>query len=372
MSELKIISWNARGICSKEKRAEVEMCTNVLRPGLFLIQESFLNSENSFYVPNYTVVRGDRSSHGGGLVILVKKGLRFNIHPAIQMPSIEHLMISIRAGGTILNVSNVYSPKNTRSTTADLRKLMLINNHLCIGDFNAKHPSWSVGAANPAGTKLFNLLPLNNVQVLTPSSHTYCSSHGTTSTLDFALCNATFNVPNPEVVNSLFSDHYGVQFKIGTSLAASPKLERDFERANWAAFGQSICDAILQIEYSNDPTSLDSACNRFSEALIHAQDIAIPLIVRKDAPATISSKPMRLIRTKNAINRQLTRTTDTHERSVLKSQVNQLKTLIKDQTTADRNENWGKFVRNASKSPSNFWAAAKKKKSATNSPVFHR
>lgn len=241
---LRITSWNARGISTRSRLAEIHTFIADHRPDIVFLQETFLNTNTPCYVPGYTVIRSDRTGHGGGLVNLIRHGIRFKTVNPFNLKAIEHIAIQINVGNEHITLTNVYLPKDSRSIKSDLKKLMSIENHFAFGDFNARHNSWS-NNNNKVGNKLFDLLPFNGYVLLAPDEPTYTRPNGT-STIDFALTN-THHPIDPIVVNTdLISDHKAIETTIHCRFDMHTKMCRDYSKADWSKFKQLITDRLDQ------------------------------------------------------------------------------------------------------------------------------
>ena len=80
-SELFIIQWNIRGMCSKTDHLKHVIDNNPCNrtPDLILLCETWLNKQTpSISVPGYNLIRKDQTKKvGGGVVILIKQGIKY-------------------------------------------------------------------------------------------------------------------------------------------------------------------------------------------------------------------------------------------------------------------------------------------------------
>lgn len=357
LSNINLTSWNARGISTPSKMAEIIAYASKYNPDLIFIQESFLYTHTNCYLPNYACVRGDRLGHGGGLVIFVRHGLKFRVMPTVELRNIEHLGIILDVRNRQINISNVYIPRDASTIKADLKKLMNLDNHFMAGDFNAKHPEWSTGH-NSIGDKLFDLLPHNGNRLFATIDPTYHCHNGTSGMLDLAITNVDFEVLQPSLASDLISDHTAVKFELFISPVFNKIQRFDYDKANWQAYGDSLQGHFTERSFET-PEEIDQVCDSFAQNIIVARNAAIPLTVVRDAPITLSKQTIRIINRKNTLQRQIQRCNCPLLKTQLKAEINRTKQLIKERVWLDRNNNWGKLIKAADKSPKKFWATTK-------------
>lgn len=170
---LNIISWNAQSIANGAKLAQFERLLNERNIHVACLQETYLNRDSKFYLPNYTIYRNDRLTHGGGVAIAIKRGIQHDLLDLCVTMNMECIAIAIHLRSGTINISSVYSPHYSIHFGSDLSKITATNNECMIfGDFNAKHPSWHCSMANRSGNILFNHLNTSDFMLHAPSAHT--------------------------------------------------------------------------------------------------------------------------------------------------------------------------------------------------------
>ncbi|GFU90361.1 putative RNA-directed DNA polymerase from transposon X-element [Trichonephila clavipes] len=156
---IKIVTWNADGI--RTKIPEFEEFIQRFDPDIIALQETFLQPCHSFNIPNYTIYRNDRLTHrGGGTAILIKSSIaHHSIH--IHTHTLENTTIVLE-GSNKITISCIYRPPNSphQALIPDLLKILRNRTHcFIVGDYNAKHHSWSPHSNNnPCGSALFKFL----------------------------------------------------------------------------------------------------------------------------------------------------------------------------------------------------------------------
>lgn len=83
------------------------------------------------------------------------------------------------------------------------------------GDLNAKHPSWYSRITNPAGTELYDALPILGLTLTASTEPThYPINGGRPDIIDISLHHDIQMMEDPNSINALDSDHNPVCFNI--------------------------------------------------------------------------------------------------------------------------------------------------------------
>ncbi|EFP02368.1 hypothetical protein CRE_01042 [Caenorhabditis remanei] len=105
--------------------------------------DNFLSLNNLF-----TVIRRDRNKHGGGIAILIRKPIKYNIifiPEYLQM--VEALCCDILISGSTLRIIVIYNPSHSRclkDLLATLNYLLLTEHRVILtGHFNLGHVDWA-------------------------------------------------------------------------------------------------------------------------------------------------------------------------------------------------------------------------------------
>ncbi|GFY66661.1 putative RNA-directed DNA polymerase from transposon X-element [Trichonephila inaurata madagascariensis] len=166
----KIISWNADSVLNKIDELTAYIAEN--DPDVVALQETFLRPCLDLNIANFTTHRNDRMTHrGGGTAILVKNSIP---HHSIQINTntVETTTIVIESQPSNVAICSLYNPPGSpvRNLIPDLLKIFR-NRSQCIivGDYNAKHTSWSVATVNnPAGNALARFVRTSGFLLLAP------------------------------------------------------------------------------------------------------------------------------------------------------------------------------------------------------------
>lgn len=359
-STIRIMTFNGRSIRSMENRAELCLFLINNNIDLGLVQETFLKENDKYYIPGYTVIRMDRDGIGGGLLILVRHGIKFTTIDEKQLAAFEHMTIKLNTINGGMYVTNIYISKYSRGLTAGLKSLLTRENHIILGDWNANHSSWSRTADNQIGKKLFELIPFNNYFIYAPDEPTYNHSNGTRSTIDFIVSN-TEAVPCNIFANvDLQSDHIAVQCDMQCLYDELPKkMVYNYSKANWKLFEDHMNNELRETEYElNSIENIDASIESFSELIRLGHEMAVPKI-EIEPKKLISQCTINLIKQKNDLNRQLIREPNIQRKRLLKSLLNRMRQLISENAKMDRQDSWDEHISKCNGSVKKFWRLAK-------------
>ena len=68
--EASILLWNARSI--RNKKEELTTLMKHWKTDISIITETWLKPTDKFTIPNFTIIRQDRTGHGGGVLIAIQ------------------------------------------------------------------------------------------------------------------------------------------------------------------------------------------------------------------------------------------------------------------------------------------------------------
>lgn len=117
VNNLKIVSWNARGI--RNKKDELFHFLDKHNFDVCLLSETWLKSKCSLKNRNYYCYRNDRrTGRGGGVAILIKKNIQHQLLPPQNTSLIENIGVKIASGHDFLYVYSCYFPGGSGNTSS--------------------------------------------------------------------------------------------------------------------------------------------------------------------------------------------------------------------------------------------------------------
>ncbi|CAF3428385.1 unnamed protein product [Rotaria socialis] len=195
-------------------------------PDIVFLSETWLHSSDSPSFSGYSIIRLDRQdlNRGGGVLFLLRSGLTSTSYSLNKYRNgiMEVIGCRVFVDGAWICILGIYNPVGQISEVElDYYFNQVNGNLLIIGDFNAKHNSWSRGSANGAGRSLFNfILQSPTICLLTPPylpTH-YCQGSGIHTTIDLCLgSNIFLPITSTQVLPDSGSDHLPIMVAISMS-----------------------------------------------------------------------------------------------------------------------------------------------------------
>jgi len=129
-----IMQWNANGLLSKQAEFKQHIANSA--HDVICIQETFLKENKHMYVSGYDIIRSDRIDAKGGLMMLIKHGVKYIPLPSPQKVECQMVEISTKSGKMM--TVNTYVAPSKEIDVPSYRSLFSRPNTIIIGDFNAK------------------------------------------------------------------------------------------------------------------------------------------------------------------------------------------------------------------------------------------
>lgn len=358
---LTIVTWNACSV--RAKTIELADFTRKHNVDVGLLTETHLKSGDNFYLPDYVTIRLDRiNSRGGGVAILVKRGIKYNTLPHVRTSVIEALSVEVESSTGFIQFTAAYCPHqcvNSNGLAAkfrnDLTAITRTSSRFIIGgDLNARHEAWRNYQQNQNGRLLFDHSQHGLYTIQFSDEPTFISPAGNPSTLDLFLSN--IELSKPEGLNELSSDHRPVKAEVGVNVVHAPRqLRKDYHHVDWAAFARTVDNNIEEHPLLDTAEDIDRALEALYRAINTADETCVRRVPVRGKFIDIDSHTQLLIRLRNIRRRQFQRTGDLDK----KREVVDLNKLISSRMNSLRNENFGRVVQNLDDRSRPFWKIAK-------------
>ena len=350
------ILFNARGYQSSAQEIQA-----ILREGkieLALITETHLTPKSRVTVPGYRCYRNDRSTKGGGVMILVREHIKHELIPLPPSSQTEIIGIKLNRGTRTTSAICLYNPPKYKLDTALLHKLLTIPGDVIVGgDFNARHRFWNCARSNPNGKVLFEFVTTRTGYLHYPSGPTFLpsSSGQTPSTLDLILCNS------PQLVDEVYtkyagsSDHLPLFFNTHTKFdARAPDQTYFYDRANWDLFRHELdCNINTTLPVLTGPTQIDSAVQDFTAEITRSLSLAVPRGRRTLQQAELPQPLQELIRLKNQARKRY------QEGWGSKPDLNSLTRLVGREIKKWRQQSWDERTAALNPKDGSIWRVAR-------------
>lgn len=367
-NQLRCIEWNARGVRSKLCELYDYLFVNEI--DICLINETKLNNNVNLRTDSrFALIRLDRdvnivterdnnsiNNPGGGVMIILRRGIRFDVLPLCDTATIECVGVEIHAlNRSLLVFAAYFSGARTSAILTqfkrDLLKLVSLNRPFIIaGDFNCRHSFWNCSRSNAAGRVMYDLMCSNPFQIHFSQEHTYVPDDPikSPSTLDLVLTNAIIPVSTPVTVDSLStSDHLPILFTINEQIPNESDLYhiRDFSNANWSLFKNTVNQGIDLLEWTPESLmstqSIDTAIHLLMNVIKEAERQSIPTKTVNHNFIQLDDHTKQLIAQRNALRRNQRRNRD----NTLRPIINEMTRAIKEHTQRQINHRFSSNLR---------------------------
>ena len=135
--KLKLGFYNVRSITNKIY--EVFNILNEQNIDILCLNETFLTSKINHInlLNNYTIIRNDRPTHGGGIATILNKEIKFRTILNENNSEYEVIIIEILLEKTSILLINLYTHPKSKTDFKFLEKYILHKKVIILGDLNA-------------------------------------------------------------------------------------------------------------------------------------------------------------------------------------------------------------------------------------------
>lgn len=357
---LTIMTWNANSV--RGKKAELSQFIIDHGCDVCLLSETFLKPHLKFKLANLSTYRIDRDTHGGGVAILVRRGIE---HHEIVLPaltSLEALGVVVQTGVGPLRVITAYKSPKTTLDTADLDLLF----HdpiptILAGDLNSKHPAWNSRITNASGRLLFRHASRADYLVMGPDTPTYYSDSGhRPDVLDITIAQNISCSIRLKVIQELTSDHNPVLVEYGNEVVEEPTLVKiNTKNTNWDVFAQYLTSNVGDNTLKADMTTqeIDNQVEIVTDHILGALKASTKTVQRKAQFKHVQLPPhvMQAIREKNRVRKLWQKYRDPY----IKTKLNRMSADVRHMTQEALNESWAQKLATLNTQNQSLWQMTK-------------
>ncbi|GIY04067.1 RNA-directed DNA polymerase from mobile element jockey, partial [Caerostris darwini] len=332
---LNITFWNANGI--KKRKLELHDFIINHSPDLLLIQETHLQPQDNFFLPNFHGYRNDRinplqSKAAGGTAIFIKNHLPYHHVPTPPLQHIEASIISLNLPNLHpIIIASIYVPVNSdpHLFTIDIEAIMQLGaNVIMCGDYNAHHMQWKCNNNNARGLQLLNFAIKTDLDIIAPNS--------------------------PTRYAELSSDHNPVELTFNFDYLIPTDNSNIF--TNWTLFTKFLTSIHAKpLPTINSTFTLDEEINKFTNDLLTARRNA-------SKPATNDKKPWthpnikKLLQVRNKAKKKWQTTRNPNDKTIL----NRIHKNIKKAFKRYSENKWKETLEDLQIEDGSFWKMTKR------------
>ncbi|GIY30973.1 RNA-directed DNA polymerase from mobile element jockey [Caerostris darwini] len=357
---LNITFWNANGI----KKRKIELHDFIINhsPDLLLIQETHLQPQDNFFLPNFHGYRNDRinplqSKAAGGTAIFIKNHLPYHHVPTPPLQHIEASIISLNLPNLDpIIIASIYVPVNSdpHLFTIDLEAIMQLGaNVIMCGDYNAHHMQWKCNNNNARGLQLLNFAIKTDLDIIAPNSPTRYG-HNSTSTIDLAVIKNFLFPYQISSIAELSSDHNPVELTFNFDYLIPTENSNIF--TNWTLFTKFLTSIHAKpLPTITSTFTLDEEINKFTNDLLTARQNA-------SKPATNDKKPWthpnikKLLQVRNKAKKKWQTTRNPNDKTIL----NRIHKNIKNAFKRYSDNKWKETLEDLQIEDGSFWKMTKR------------
>ncbi|MDW3615066.1 MAG: endonuclease/exonuclease/phosphatase family protein, partial [Nitrososphaeraceae archaeon] len=294
-----VISWNAAGLIQHYPELFHFLDSMKPKPMAICIQESHLFSKSIPSLTGFSPYDNPRLvGSGGGTTIYVNNDYQCKSVPTFKNTSptfIEGNSVLIKLFSFELVISNLYLPPNKLICKDMLDNLQVNENHLLVGDFNAKSTLWGSLKGDTRGRIVHDFIDNNNLVCLNDGAGTFLKQNGEMSHLDLALgCGKIPQLVDFNIIkDSWGSDHYPMVINVLDQICLSDRKRPgyNFRKADWTKYKEEF-DRLIEVNHivSVNNSSRDYCVDSMYDKLLYYIDISKDISVPKTKHNTNSNK----------------------------------------------------------------------------------
>lgn len=357
-----------------KKRPLVEHLISTEKIQILALSELNLRRNGRVKVPNFYSHLNLKNGKGVGILSASHlEAVPFCLPECFN--SLQVCGVSITTPHGPVHFFSIYVPPNSPLPVNFLQYVASLNKAVLLGDFNARHVSFSDTATNAKGTVLINQLAQLNVCRITNMSPTFVTSYGASIIDHIIVSSSLISRVDPAcyVGPTVTSDHLPLLLKCDLFAPFSPPshiISRpDWKHANWDLF-KGLVEETLPPPPSFTPNTIEDCLSEFNSCIQEATAKAVPKRHINTQKPPLPPNIIALIKEKRKIYREFTRT---HDPSV-KKLWNRQNALIRRLTISHKEKQWADICSSLDyREGAKFWSKFKLlsgQKSANPSPLL--
>ena len=373
-STLKIAHLNIQSALPKKEELKNFLAHEKI--DIMSLNETWLKPNKQFKIPNYEVIRHDRTnSPHGGVALIVHNSISFERTYLQTQKADEYITIKINRimeNSKDLYITSYYCPPAIKINDDLIRKAINIApDSLLIGDLNAHHQHWHSREPNYNGNQLVNIINSENCSIINTDLATYEPLHRPDykAILDFCVANDSLitKISNFGITDQLRSDHLTTKLEIEHNcreiLNRHASQLKVIRKTDWELFRKIASEEARNIN-SNEIQSIDQL-----DHVVHQLTVAIKSSVEQSTTLkeiqinanrllVLPRHIVQLIKTKKVVRREYQKTRNPDS----KTEFNRLTAVVKREIQEHKRKSWIAFcdsINNLQVTDSELWKRLK-------------
>lgn len=212
---------------------------------IICIQETHLLDDH-VYLPGYqAIVKSRKVKRGGGVLILVRNSLRYEIiNLDIDLEIVGIKLIGLHDNAKILNIFSWYLPPKEYINLKQLSSILPKMNTLLAGDINAHNKLWGSCNTDHRGRIIHDFLDSNKLISVNNKQYTRINYNGSTSNIDtiFVSSHLGNSIDFKVLSDNCGSDHFPLFVEVFNhhSFEVESRYSLNYLKTDWKKFNEDF------------------------------------------------------------------------------------------------------------------------------------
>ena len=387
INEIKIAHLNIQSVSNK--LSELIMFILSQKIDIMCLNETFLSPTSKLEIPNFNVIRLDRSLRkGGGVCIIIHHSIDFNRIILDEITEEEIIIVefpTITFGNEKFVLASYYNAPQKLVNVSLLKKIFNLSiNTLLLGDLNAHHETWNSSKQNMNGHLTTQLIDDNSLTLVnSPLQPTFLPMtrmhYASILDLGIATENIYENIISCSTTDHLRSDHVTLLLKLN-HISSIKKDQRNTYKLSSLNTEMLINELIknlpsfAHLTSSQDIVDLSKTLTESINNSVKNSTFTKYLNINSSRFLSLPAFIVNLIKTKRKIRRKF----QTNRDPTLKTKFNEISLQIKQEIIQFKENKWRNFcssLNGFSISDSKLWkkinSIDKKAQSSSNPTLIH-
>ncbi|XP_050079556.1 uncharacterized protein LOC126567374 [Anopheles maculipalpis] len=280
-----IIQWNCRSLLGKLDSFKALVGEH--NCDVFALCETWLSEDINLTFPGYNIIREDRITRGGGVLIGVRKSHTFTRIPTPRQDIIETVAVKAKLGDLHVTITSIYIPPIANNEKEKIEKfkedlgnlaVVLPGPLLILGDFNSHGVDWGCDKDDIRAPIIRDICDRFGFSILNSGEATRMQTpKSRASALDLSLCPSAMALDFSWKViqDPIGSDHLPIEIsyiKGGCPVGGIP-VKCDLTRnIDWTRYGELVAASLsLDLEDLSPVQEYEKLVSIINKCALEAQ-----------------------------------------------------------------------------------------------------
>ncbi|CAF1102786.1 unnamed protein product, partial [Brachionus calyciflorus] len=339
---------------------------------IFCLNETKLTDSCKIEFSNYKSLYKNRNSRGGGVGILIRNGIEFEVVECFNRFNLEILAVKVKLKNCSIHIIAWYLPpdntinKEFNSIPESLfNSLSQIGSFVLVGDLNCHSSKWFCSKTSTKGQLLSSLIEKHDLNVLNSNISTIQNENAkcNRSVIDLMIIsNDLSDKFNFFKVfgDNLTSDHFPIKSSFNIETIEVMRQIRTINKTSWSQFKDNVDRHLMANDIFNQANQdIDNLYNEFNKSILSAQSESTISKTRRPGSKTLPKYLLDIIFARKKMLKKLRK----FPKNVEYNQTyNRLSKVIKLEIKAIQEKMWINFCESINKtktSSAEYWRKIK-------------